>query len=177
MHKIETPSAVRFLFNQAFGSLVPSVGPTFLPPRYLKTAYRAELDPTRSRLPAPTRRKPTLARTARSRNDLGRPVWWSVSFSELNLAAELVSTLTRQLKQSWIHDLFLSWKQKASATTVMSSGGGGLTEWETTGDCVWSCEAVRSKGAAEMAQQAASMRSPTFINTMNSFIGAPPSGS
>ena len=67
----------------------------------------------------------------RSRRDFRRPLLWTVSLSELNLAAELFSALTHQcLEQSWIHDGFLSGKRNASDTTFMSRQGEATApEW------------------------------------------------
>ena len=62
----------------------------------------------------------SCAYATRSRGDFPRSLLWTVSSLELNLAAELFLALTRQLKQSWIHDVFLSWKPNANVTTFIS---------------------------------------------------------
>jgi len=71
------------------------------------------------------------AYATRSRGDFRSPLLWTVSLSELNLAAELFSALTLQrLEQTRSHDGFLSWKRNASDTTFMSRQGDATApEW------------------------------------------------
>jgi hypothetical protein len=113
----------------------------------------------------------------RPRGDFRRPFVWTVSLSELNLAAKLFSALARQhLEQIWIHDGFLSWKQDASDTTCMSRH---TTRRHRRGRVGTRGVAKRldESGAAERAQRAASVRAPVVINVRNWFIKAPPSRS
>jgi hypothetical protein len=120
------------------------------------------------------------AYATRSRRDFRRPLRWTVSLSELNLAAELFSALTHQcLEQSWIHDGFLSCKRNASDTTFRSRHA---TRRDSTGvgarvHTRGVAKRLEQNGAAERVQQAASLRAPASINIKNSFIRAPPSGS
>ncbi len=84
------------------------------------------------------------AYATRSRGDLLRPLWWTVSLLELNLAAELFLALTRQLKQSWIHDVFLSWKRNANVQRSCrgTRDGTGVVGARSH---AWSGETARSK--------------------------------
>ena len=61
------------------------------------------------------------AYAVRSRGDFHGPLRWTMSLSELNLAAELLSALTyKRLEQRGIHCGFLSSKRSARDTTFMS---------------------------------------------------------